>query len=263
MKKQTFETRKNRKINKITSKIQLNIDMSSIDEDDIFGYYIMNRMEPSDVYGIPMIGDFSDIYPDYIALINHPNEFHSTNKTCIGWYVPDKVFDSIDGLYNAIIYKDIDLLKYYKWYLKDVKMVIGPDYSIYGNFKKCSIIHQMEKEAVVIGWMVLELGIVVYPNITYGLHNSFDLCFGNIYHGSNVALSLKGPLSKKVSENLLIDAIKTVVDKIEPKTIIVYTVSCDETTYMILEYAIIKRIKVLVVDNTLRTRNLRRLKSNG
>ena len=58
---------------------------------------------------------------------------------------------------------------------------IAPDYSMYGNLKESTLIHQLEKEAVVVGWLVFELGIIVYPNLTYGLKKTFYWCFSNIY----------------------------------------------------------------------------------
>ena len=262
MQKQTFETKKNRKIKKIPKEIKLNIDMDSIPEDDIYGYYIMNRMEESVKYGLPMIGDFHDEYPDYIALFNHPAEYNKTDDTCVGFYIGDLYFDDIDGLYQAIIYKDIELLRYYKYRLKDINYFIAPDYSSFGNFRLCTLIHQLEKQAVVMGWLVLELNAIVYPNLTYGLKSSFEMCFGIIYKGSNVAISLKG-CSTGENATLLKEAVKYYVDNKFPKAIIAYSVACDKTTYELLQYAIGKGIKVYVVDNTLRLRNLRRLSNNG
>lgn len=82
-----------------------------------------------------------------------------------------------------------------------------------------------------------------------------------IYKGSNVAISLKG-CSTGQNAALLKEAIKYYVDNKDPKSIIAYSVACDKTTYDLLKYAIDKGIKVYVVDNTLRLRNLRRLSNN-
>lgn len=259
MAKQTFETKKNSKLKKILKEIQLNIDMESIDSGDIYGYYIMNRMEPSNAFGLPMIGDFHDEYPDYIALFNHPKDFHRTINTAVSFYIFDDKFDDIDGLYEAIIYKDIELLKYYKYLLTNVKYIIAPDYSMYGNLKESTLIHQLEKEAVVVGWLVLEIQAIVYPNLTYGLRKTFEWCFKNIYVGSNVAISLKGCTSGE-DKAICIDAIKYVVDNIQPKAIIVYSTSCDKTTKEILKYAYDNNIPVIIVENALRIQNLRRVK---
>ena len=262
MVKQTFETKKNRKIKKVPKEIKLNIDMESIPEDDIYGYYIMNRMEESNIHGLPMIGDFHDEYPDYIALFNHPKEYQLTDKTCVCFYIGDLYFDDIDGLYQAIIYKDIELLRYYKYRLKDIKYFIAPDYSSFGNFKDCTLIHQLEKQTVVIGWLVLELNAIVYPNLTYGSKSTFDMCFNIIYKGSNVAISLKG-CSTGDNAVRLREAVKKFVDNNVPKAIIAYSVACNKTTYDLLKYAIDRGVSVYVVDNTLRLRNLRRLFNNG
>lgn len=263
MAKNSFETKKKRKINKLKEDIELNIKYDEIPKEDVYGFYIMNRMEPSNAFGIPMIGDFSNEYPNFIALYNHPAEYLKTDKTCIAFYISDYLFDDIDGIYEAIIHKDIELLKYYKWLLKDVKFIIGPDYSLYGNFNECTIINQLTKEAIVVGWMKFELEIIVYPNITYGNYKTFKYCFKNIYPGSNVAISLKGSLDHGINEKYLISAIKEVVDNIRPECIIAYSVASDITTHRIMKYALDNGIKVIIPDNTLKSRNEMRLKNNG
>lgn len=262
MSKQTFEIKKNRKTKQVPNEIKLNIDMNSIPKEDIYGYYIINRMENSGLFGLPMIGDFHEEYPEYIALFNHPSEFMKNDKTCVGFYIDDFHFDDIDGIYQAIIYKDVELLRYYKYRLKDVNYFIAPDYSSFGNFRFSTLIHQLEKEIIVTGWLVLELKAIVYPNLTYGLRNTFDDCFKIIYKYSNVALSLKG-CSTGENSLLLKEAIKKFVDTNEPRAIIVYSVASDETTYALLQYAIDKGVKIYVIDNSLRTGNLRRLSNNG
>ncbi len=254
--KHTFSVKKDNKIIKIKEDIKLNINMEKIPEEDIYGYYVMNNFESSEVFNIPMIGNFNEAYPDYIALFNHPKDFYKTEKTCVGFYIKDKYFDDIDGIYQAIIYKDVKLLKYYKFLLKDVKFIIAPDYSIYGNFKDCTLIHQLEKQAVVFGWMKLELNAIIYPNITYGLNHTYKWCFKNIYKGSNVALSLKGCIRNGESKNL-IDAIKFMVDEVEPKSIILYSTSYDDTSKKLLSYAINKGINIIFLDNMLKDRNLK------
>lgn len=257
----------NKKINSdkqvIINNIKLNIKYNEIDDKDIYGYYILNRMEESKTFGLAMIGDFHDEYPDYIALANQPGYFHKTNNTCIAFYIDDLKFDNIDSLYLAIIHKNVKLLKYYKWYFRNIKYIIGPDYSVFGNFKKSTIIHQLEKETIVLGWFVFEVGVIAYPNITYGLKDTFCLCLENIYYGSNVAISFKGSIDNKINEKLLEDAIKYLVDKINPKAIIVYTVASNKKTYRILNYAIKHNVKIIVPENSLRNSNLKRVKNNG
>lgn len=263
MNMKTIQSRRNQKISKIDSTIELNINYEEVDSKDIYGYYILNRMEESRYYGLAMVGDFHNVYPDYIALFNQKCYFNKTSNTCVAFYINDLIFDDLDGLYLAIIYKDAELLKYYKWYLQGVKYLIGPDYSVYGNFKKSTIIHQIEKETIVIGWLVLELNVIVYPNITFGFQETFDFCLGNIYYGSNVALSLKGSCESTINKDILKAAIKELVDKIKPKAIIIYAVCSNNTVSNLLEYAINNKIKLVIPNNSLRSSNLKRLKSYG
>ncbi len=116
----TFNFKKKIKVNKIKTKIQLKLDYSSVDKSDIYGFYLTNKTTKNNIMELPDIGCFVNVVPDFIVLETEPGLYNITNNTCVAWFKDDSIFDTIDGLYNAIIYKDIELLKYYK---KDIKML--------------------------------------------------------------------------------------------------------------------------------------------
>lgn len=254
MKKQTFQSRKKRKLSKISESVDLVIDYDTINSSDVYGLYLTNKTTKFNSKCLPDIGSFIDTYPDYFALDSEPRLFQKTENTCVRFFNDDSHFDTIDGLYNAIIYKDIELLKYYKNRYKGVKFFVLIDYSVYGDFDEEQIIHNIKKQIVVFLWFCFECNGIVFPLMTYGLEEIFNWCFEYILKGSNVCISLKGVMTVSEKE-LFVKALKVLIDTRRPKALIVYTVASKESSAVLLEYAIKNGIQIIYVLNTLQIRN--------
>lgn len=253
-KKYTYNTKIRIKNKKINSKIKLNIKYSKIDPRDVYGFYLTNKTTKNNSKCLPDIGSFVDVYPDFIALESEPGLFNKTLFTCVSWFKHDQYFDTIDGLYNAIIYKDEELLKFYKTRYLNVKMFIGVDYSTYGDFDEETLLHNIKKSCVVFLWLTFELNGLVYPLMTYGTEKSFNWCFEHIMKGSNVAISLKGVM-KGQERKLFLKALKVLIDTRSPKALIVYTVASKESSDEMLKYAKEKGVPIIYAANTLLDRN--------
>ncbi len=252
--KLTFIIKKKRKVNRTKNVVQLKLDYFSIDKRDLYGFYLTNKTTKNNIMELPDIGCFVDIVPDFIALESEPGLFRLTNNTCVAWFKDDSIFDTIDGLYNAIIYKDIELLKYYKDRYKNVKFFIPPDYSLYGDFDEAVILNNLRKQLIVSLWLIFELDAIVIPLATYANVESLEWCFNHIMVNSNVAVSLKGIMNEP-NRSLFIKALKKLIDARHPKSIIVYSVSKIKSTEEMLEYAYANDIPVYIIDNTLLKRN--------
>lgn len=253
-KKYTYDTRIEIKNRKINPEIKLVIKYSEIDPRDVYGFYLTNKTTKNNLKCLPDIGSFVDVYPDFIALETEPGLFNKTLLTCVSWFKDDSYFDTIDGLYNAIIYKDETLLKFYKTRYSNVKMFINIDYSTYGDFDEETLLHNIKKACVVFLWLTFEIDAIVYPLMTYGTEKTLDWCFEHIMINSNVALSLKGVMEGKERE-LFQKALKILIDTRRPKALIVYTVASKESSDDILKYAIKKKTPIIYVANTLQERN--------
>ena len=254
MRKQTFQSRKKRKVSIVTERVELVIDYESIDPSDVYGLYLTNKTTKFNPKALPDIGSFVEIYPDFLALDSEPGLFSKTSNTGVCFFKDDSYFDTIDGLYNAIVYKDVELLKYYKNRYRDVKFFVPIDYSPYGDFDEEQILHNIKKEIVVYLWFTFECDGIVFPLMTYGLDDTFSWCFEYIMKESNVCISLKGVMDWPERE-LFIKALKVLVDTRSPKALIVYTVASKESSDSILEYATLKGIPIIYVPNTLQIRN--------
>ena len=250
----TFNSKKKIKVNKTNNEVQLKLDYAFVDKRDIYGFYLTNKTTKNNIMGLPDIGCFANVVPDFIALVSEPSLYNLTNKTCVAWFKDDSIFDTIDGIYNSIIYKDIELLKYYKNRYKDVKIFISPDYSLYGDFDKITILNNLRKQLVVSLWLIFELDAIVIPLMTYASEDSFEWCFEHIMLNSVVAVSLKGVMNEP-EKSLFIKALKKLIDTRHPKSLIVYSVSKDEHTKEMLDYAYKNNVEVYIIDNTLLRRN--------
>ena len=224
------------------------------DPSDVYGFYLTNKTTKFNPKALPDIGSFVDQYPDFLALDSEPGLFNKTPNTGVCFFKDDSYFDTIDGLYNAIVYKDIELLRYYKSRYKDVNFFIPIDYSPYGDFDEEQILHNIKKEIVVYLWLTFECDGIVFPLITYGLEDTFGWCFGYIMEKSNVCISLKGVMYGPERE-LFMKALKVLIDTRSPKALIIYTVASKESSDSILWYAISKGIPIIYIPNTLQIRN--------
>jgi len=134
---------------------------------------------------------FVDEKIDYLCLPGEKRKLESNKNSCLCFYVDDSRFDTIDGLYNAIIYRDNRKLDKYKEKYKDIKYVISPDYSTYIGLSKAWIVNQINKARIVTLWFQLEIGSVAIPNITFSIKEYDDICLEGIVEGSAVAMLMK------------------------------------------------------------------------
>lgn len=193
---------------------------------------------------------------DYLALFSEVKDYHKTDKTGVCFYQYDNVFDGICGIFNAIYYNDVSLLKFYKERFKDVNYFIAPDYSQVGDAPVVECLYRYFKSRVVSLWLTLEVGAAVIPNITYGRRESFTDMLVGMDDCNVVAFSLKGSMQDIEQKSLLLEAIKYTVDHLNLESIVVYSVSTNnDKVYELFKYAIKKGIKIIIPENSLKSRN--------
>lgn len=207
-------------------------------------------------YDLPIHHCNPSVYPDYIALDCEPSAFRKTPLTAVAFYTYDRAFDKIDGLYNAIYYKDIRLLEKYKKKYKGVSFVIAPDYSMFDDIWRFENEYRLFKVRVIILWFVLEIGAVVIPNAMYLSIDKLDMYMSGYENCTVMCFSTKSHVRYACDRRRIKETVKYVVDHFQLKTILVYSVcGKDETSLCLFDYAISKGIDVHIVDNTMRRRN--------
>lgn len=210
-------------------------------------------------HDLPELKCNTDVLPDFIALYNHPADYHKTPNTAVAFYLYDDTFDGINGLYNAIYHNDEKLLKAFKKRFEGVKFFIAPDYSQFGDIDDIENHYRIKKARVVSIWLTIELKAIVIPNITYPTIDSLWFYLDGLESCTVVAFSTKGYVDDAVEREFLKEAVKQTVDTLSLKTIVVFDVCGDnEAVAEIFAYAYQKGIKIVVPDNIMKLRNTAR-----
>ncbi len=158
---------------------------------DIFGIYLLESLSFEGDYDMPVIGCFDDISKiDYLSLYSDLQDYQKTNNTCVCFFQYDHVFDGIHGLYNSIIYQDEKRLMLFRERFKNVKYIIGPDYSLYGDFPVPLQMFNIYKSRICIAWLKANTNSIIIPNIRWTFDFSYEFAFDGIMEGSNIAISI-------------------------------------------------------------------------
>lgn len=214
---------------------------------DIFGVYLLETLSFDGRFDMPIIGNYDDVTEiDYIALYSDVSEYNKTNNTCVAFYQYDHIFDGIHGLYNSIIYQDTNRLEKYKERFNNVKYIIAPDYSLYGDFPTALQIFNVYKSRLCAAWLCSNTKARVIPNIRWTFSFSYDYCFDGIPKGSNIAIGVLGQMKNKDNKAMFLNGLKEAIDRIEPKNIIVYGFVNELNFKEYFGYAKMKNINIVV-----------------
>lgn len=206
---------------------------------------------------LPALCCKTEIYPDFLALYSEPSLYHKTNRTGICFYQFDSTFDGKNGLYESIYHNDTSQLDIYKKRFNGVKFVITPDYSEFGDIHAIENVYRLFKARVVAIWFMFEIGAVVIPNISFPTEKSAAFALDGLEECSVVAMSTKSHLQNPEEYQRFLWKIHYTVDHLRLKAIVVYDAcSSDERVNECFAYAISKGIKIIVPNNTLKTRNI-------
>ena len=210
-------------------------------------------------HDLPELRCDTKVIPDYIALYNHPADYHKTPNTAVAFYLYDNSFDGIHGLYNAIYHNDVKLLRQYKERFRGVKFFIIPDYSQLGDLDDIENNYRIKKARVVALWLTTELGAVAIPNITYPTIDSLWFYLNGLEKCRVVAFSTMGYVDDAIERNFLKEAVKYTVDSLSLHTIVVFDICGDNRAVEdIFRYAIDRGINVVVPKNMMKVRNTAR-----
>ena len=224
---------------------------------------LLNRAVLNDYY-LPVHHCDPKVYPDYIVLNTEKAKYHLTPATALSFYSYDCTFDKIDGLYNAIYYRNKRLLKMYKKLYAGIKFVIGPDYSLFDDIWPYENESRLLKIRVIMLWFVIEIGAIVIPNAIYVSPDKLPQYLSGFENCTVMCFSTKGQIRYASNRTRVKETVKYVVDHFPLKVILVYsTCENDKTSLKLFEYATINGIEVRIVENTLRKRNQSRTKKGA
>ncbi len=179
----------------------------------------------------------------------------------MGFWEYDDVFDGIGGLYNAIYYRDEELLDFYRKRFEGVRIFFTPGYSQFGDVDDIEEHYRLKKQRVVGIWLAMELGAVVIPFVTMPTAASVGFALDGLEDCHVAAFSTKGYVDDPVEREALRQIVRLTVDTLDLRAIVVYDVCKDNAAVDdIFSYARERGIEVCVPMNVLKERNIAKAK---
>lgn len=149
----------------------------------------------------------------YFKQIKTNSEFHDNSFVC--FYLDDYKFDSFNGIWfkPKTAYNN----------LKHFEGIITPDFSTYADFPYPLKIYNTYRMRAFGYWYGTICKKKVINNIRWGDEETYSYCFDGIEKGTTVCIgSIASGLKEKVNRQMFNDGIKQIIDRIEPKIILVY-----------------------------------------
>lgn len=105
--------------------------------------------------------------------------------------------------------------------LKRFKGVISPDFSLYCDMPLCMQVWNTYRGKA-LGFWFQENGIEVIPNVRWGDERTFEVACLGIDHRKTIAVGTHGCIKSVINKNMFIAGFDYVIDRLKPKTVIVY-----------------------------------------
>lgn len=225
--------------NKVSEKAEWDFDLLEGEIDDIldinmedFGFDFADdvvekekkpneRVRTNNAYNLDLVdGETDGYYEMPVIECDHfiPKKIKSFNYALsskdknfgIHFYIDDYQFERMWN--NPFAYIDT---------LKDYQCVFSPDFSLYQEMPIAMKIWNIYRSRLV-GQVLQQCGIKVIPTISWCEEKTFDFCFDGIPKGSIVSISTIGVKRDKEAFEIWKNGVNAMIDKIEPKAILVY-----------------------------------------
>ncbi len=105
--------------------------------------------------------------------------------------------------------------------LKKFKGIISPDFSLYRNMPLVMQVWNTYRGRALAFWFQKN-GIEVIPNVRFGDERTFSFCFDGVEENKTVAIGTHGCIKRKEDKTFFKIGLARMVQRLSPKTIIVY-----------------------------------------
>ena len=105
--------------------------------------------------------------------------------------------------------------------LKKFKGIISPDFSLYRNMPLCMQMWNTYRGRAIAVWLQNN-GVEIIPNVRFGDERTFSFCFDAVEEYKTVAVGTHGCIRRKEDKIFFKIGLARMVQKLSPKTIIVY-----------------------------------------
>jgi hypothetical protein len=178
------------------------------DDRDVWNAWLTEGAVFTKTYEFPMLQK-CDYVPDKLTLFNNA-KINRADNSCIHFYTDDCKFERVWR----------EPMRYLKM-IKRYGAVIAPDFSLYRELPLSWQIHNTYRGRALGHWWT-ENGITVIPNVRWGDERTYDFCFDGLPTESVVAVGSHGCVKTILDKKYFLKGFMTMLERISPKTIIVY-----------------------------------------
>lgn len=184
----------------------------STDCNDVFNSFLVKNATYDGYDEIPRIIT-SNLLPDNLISFStaRKNKTKLVKKnTWVHFYENDSTFEC----FWRNPQKYLPLLKRYSG-------VISPDFSLYYDMPLNMQKYNTYRGKALAHWLH-ENDIEIIPNVRWGDDRTYNTACLGVEHNKTIAIGTHGCIKTKIEKQLFIDGFDYVINKLEPKTIIVY-----------------------------------------
>ncbi len=177
---------------------------------DVFHSFLIENVDYDGYIELPVIKT-SDKLPEKVVTFSKAMSKSWSDFDCwIVFYEHDKEFER---LWNNP--------KQYLDKLKKFKGVISPDFSLYRNMPLVMQMWNTYRGRALAVWLQNN-DVEIIPNVRFGDERTFSFCFDGIEENKTVAVGTHGCIKRKEDKIFFKIGLARMVQRLSPKTIIVY-----------------------------------------
>ena len=177
---------------------------------DVFHAFLVENADYDGCYELPIIRT-SDHLPDKVITFSKAMSKTWDDFDCwVVFYEHDRDFERLWNKPRQYLDK-----------LKKFKGVISPDFSLYRNMPLVMQLWNTYRSRAIAVWLQ-DNGVEVIPNIRFGDERTFSFCFDGVEENKTVAVGTHGCIKRKEDKIFFKIGLARMVQRLSPKTIIVY-----------------------------------------
>lgn len=177
---------------------------------DVFHAFLVENADYDGYYELPVIRT-SDHLPDKVITFSKAMSKTWDDFDCwVVFYEHDRDFERLWSKPRQYLDK-----------LKKFKGIISPDFSLYRNMPLIMQMWNTYRSRAIAVWLQNN-GVEVIPNVRFGDERTFSFCFDGIEENKTVAVGTHGCIKRKEDKIFFKIGLARMVQRLSPKTIIVY-----------------------------------------
>ena len=177
---------------------------------DVFHAFLVENADYDGYYELPVIRT-SDHLPDKVITFSKAMSKTWDDFDCwVVFYEHDRDFERLWSKPRQYLDK-----------LKKFKGIISPDFSLYRNMPLIMQMWNTYRSRAIAVWLQNN-GVEVIPNVRFGDERTFSFCFDGVEENKTVAVGTHGCIKRKEDKIFFKIGLARMVQRLSPKTIIVY-----------------------------------------